>query len=335
MQPRTTTRLAAALSLAAALFAAAPSLAQAPAGSVLDVGGRNLLFTAAPQPVLTLALPFERDNALLLKEAQAQLKQVSSGPFRGVDLHVVLVTGPDAKLAFERARTVRAALVRMGQADGRALAAATGEQAPGATSAATTSAAPSEERIEQVEVSIVKLPRAACKACNATTLGTIALDTASVRLATLTAARRPPLASAAAATGATPGGDAGAGALSADRREPAANLAFSDRPALAPRPLPPRPATIDDLLAAPTRPTPPSLPRVVADAPLPPVKTVQRRAAAGQAADPADRRAASAAAQRRVDLVALGVAPGPGCRPRRIIIDDYSAPIRTWTCSTR
>lgn len=325
--------------------------------TVLDIGGRVIAFEARPVAVTTVTVPFEAGNALLLQDAQQRLRQPDLGPFGssgGAVVHVVSVSGPDRKLAFERARTVRAALVRLGTAEPRGLAAAAFEAEAGAMPQAQGAAG--DGRIEMITVRIERLTRASCPACSAATLATAALDSGAVSLVTMAvgAASEPSLV-------------AGAG-RSADRREPASNLGFSDRPAIAPvapegrvspadaralglaaanaaaqpasaqpvtTPAPkaasaaaPKPAAPKPAAPMPAAPTP-------ADAPSAKGRAVAASAPVASAAEGVKPARRSAAMVRVADLRALGHQGGAGCRPRTIVIDDYLPPIRAFACGGR
>jgi hypothetical protein len=308
--------------------------------TVLDIGGRVIAFEARPVTVTEFTLPFEAGNALLLQDAQQRLRQPDLGPFgaaNGAVLHIVSVSGGDRKLAFERARTIRAALVRLGTAEPRGLAAA----ATGGETASPTV----DARIEAITVTVSRLTRASCSACSATTLGTAAMDTGGVGLATMEIGRPETLAAAATAKPAAPT------ARTADRREPDANLSFTDRPALATstatagisqadaRALgavagavaaapPPREAKAPTQQAE-RRPAAPALAAPVAAPPA----VAARIGASKIEAGPRGR--VSAEAVKLADLRALGRAGAPGCRPRSIVIDDYLPPQQGWQCGVR
>ncbi len=318
--------------------------------TVLDIGGRVIAFEARPVTVTSFTLPFEAGNALLLQDAQQRLRQPDLGPFgssNGTVLHIVSVSGGDRKLAFERARTIRAALVRLGVADPRGLAAAAAE----GETATDTAASAVDARIETITVTVSRLTRASCPACSASTLGTAAMDTGSVRLATMETGRSASLAAAA------PVNPAASTARTADRREPDTNLSFTDRPALATDSRGPGISQEDaralgTVAAAAAAAAPPSPERPGAAARN---ERGRPRTAARNAAGPTKAAAAPVAvahgerdgaamaprvrigpeAVRRADLNALGLSGAAGCRPRAIVIDDYLPPRQGWQCGRR
>ena len=312
-----------ALTLLAAAAAAGAMLAAAPGAgartsdtarpaAVLELGGRTLAFRAAPQEVVSFDLTFETGNAILLQPALQRLRQPDLGPFSsagGAVLHIVTASGADRQLAFERARTVRAALVRVGMAEARGLAAA-------AVEAAGSAPEPGSSRHEQVKITVLKVTRAACPACTSSTLGTAALDSGTVKMSTLSRPPEPTETPPVPASGL------------ADRREPARNLTFTDRVPSA------------DFEDATSRPAPDARPTASPrPAPAPPPRPVEHPA---ERAGPTLRAPAPAAVASRdvdglrrlrlADAAALGRAPQPGCRPRTLVIDDYSQPIQVWRC---
>jgi hypothetical protein len=299
-----------AFALGQALATPTPPRAPSATASVLEAGGRTLRFSAAPITLTQFTLPFEAGNALLLKEASQRLRQPDLGPFvdgGGAVMHLVTVSAPDAKLAFERARTIRAELVRLGVAEPRALAAAAGEPA------ATTASAPAaltDTRVEEATVRILRLTRASCHACGPTTLGAFALDTAAVRMARL------------ALPGAAEPPDATSQARSADRTVPDGQLSFQDRPALALRETP---AAVTTAAAPPAR--------AAGRDGLP--QADQEVRAAHSAKPPARALPPTAEAVRMADLRALGGLPQRGCRATIRPIDDYGPHPRVWTCPVR
>lgn len=312
-----------ALTLLAAAAAIGSMLAAAPGAgartgdaarpaAVLELGGRALAFRAAPQEVVSFDLTFETGNAILLQPALQRLRQPDLGPFPSVGgavLHIVTVSGTDRQLAFERARTVRAALVRVGMAEARGLAAA-------AIETAGSGPVTGSDRHEQVTITVLKVTRAACPACTSSTLGTAALDSGTVKMSTLS---RPP---ERAETPPIP-----AGGL-ADRREPVRNLAFTDRVPSADFEDGRDGATPDPRTTASPRPapTPPARPSEHA---------AERAGPALRAPTPPAFAARDEEGLRRLrlaDAAALGRAPQPGCRVRTLVIDDYSQPIRVWRC---
>jgi hypothetical protein len=281
---------------------------------------------------VTFKVLFEKDNALLLQNAQQRLQQSDIGPFSGKGgqvLHVVTVAGPDQKLAFERARVIRAALVRQGSAEARALAAAAWTSGTGTEAAdLTASIQDVGGQTEEVEIKIMRLNRPACVACTASTFGTLALDSAAVRQVTM--AETMPAGKVPAATEST--------ARSADRRERPDNLAFTDGLPVASVPAAPmrRAAKSDAPTVAYRKPAAGGSPTTIA------------RERAHQLAHEVSREPAVAAAAAlpkfrtgkpvevsmlsNADRRALGLAAGPGCTAQRIIIDDYSAPRLAWRC---
>lgn len=312
-----------ALTVLAAVAATGSMLAAAPGAgartgdaakptAVLELGGRTLAFRAAPQDVVSFDLTFETGNAILLQPALQRLRQPDLGPFAsagGAVLHIVTVSGADQQLAFERARTVRAALVRVGMAEARGLAAA-------AVEAEGSGPATGSGRHEQVTITVLKVTRAACPACTSTTLGTAALDSGTVKMSTLSRTpvqtETPPIP---------------AGGL-ADRREPVRNLTFTDRV--------PSADFQDGRDGVAPDPRPTASPGL---APTPPVRPADHTAErAGQRLHaPAPHAVATRDEDglrrlRLADAAALGRAPQPGCRPRTLVIDDYSQPIQVWRC---
>lgn len=331
------------LAATAAGFGASHVLASPAArqdAATLDLGGRSLVFRAAPKQVTSFELTFATGNAILLQPALQRLRQPDLGPYGsagGATLYLVTATGADAKLAFERARTVRAALIRIGVAEPRAIAAVALDQIEPSAPAA-------DPRYEQTKVTIMRVTRGACPACTATTLGTAALDTGSVKMATLTTAspeRAEPQPSPTA--------------RSADRREPERNHSFTDRipgadfedqVALGRATRPSGPAG-QASASAPATATPSAKPSPAAAtasvAPPPPPRAPARAEPGEPAAQSGAEAPAPRAARQRpgaidvasVDARALGLAGGPGCTPRQIVIDDYLKPVSAWRCPRR